>query len=128
MDQASGLLLVVVCHSTYYSRMIRRGGRFVEIKLRGVISEGHDRVSCILGRRGWSLRDLLDLLEPISKDCRIELVVLTHQDLAAGWGQVEELHQQQPRVHDRDKRPIACLEHASQPLLYLAPGCQKTYA
>lgn len=108
--------------------MIRRGGRFVEIKLRGVISEGRDRVSSFLGRRGWSLRDLLDLLESISKESRIELIVLTIQDLTVGWAQVEEIHQQLARVHDRNKRTIAFLEHASHPLLYLASGCQKTYA
>lgn len=105
-----------------------RSGRFIEIRLRDAVSESHDRFGSVLGKRGWGLRNLLDLLQAASKDKRIDLILLVIQDLKVGWAQVEEIHQQLDRIHRQNKKTIAFLEKATHPLLYLASGCQKMYA
>ncbi|MDA2937192.1 signal peptide peptidase SppA [Acidobacteria bacterium AH-259-A15] len=104
-----------------------RKQHYVKITLQGEIVEDRPELPFFAYRQQIGFPWLLKLIETARLHKSVQAVLLVLKNVAIGWGEIQEIHQELDRFHAAGKRTLAYLEHADNKSYYLASGAQQVY-
>src|SRR5262249_29117711 len=99
--------------------------KLAHIKLSGDLDETPVAADPLLGARGESYKDKLDRLKKASKDKDIAAIYLQIDDLAVGWGKIDELRHAIADARKAGKKVYGYLEAGDAHDYLLALACDE---
>ncbi len=106
---------------------MKRKALYLDLLLKEEVVEGRPEYSFFSHRARTALQDVLEILNRASQDRRVRALVLTVENLSAGWGRLSTLRRSIAEFRRSGKPALCFMQNGGNAEYYLAAACDQIF-